>query len=323
MITSVGFISLLIGCENNNFAPVASMNISVENIRTESIKNLYHPYGVDVDVLRLDLIHPVISGNKWFKLRYCIQDALNKKKKEIVTFGGAYSNHIIATAAISQENGLRSTGIIRGERPVELSQTLKDAEAMGMELYFLSREDYRLKTLPDPLSNNKSAYFIPEGGYSIRGREGAETILDVSDTTGYSEILAAVGTGTMLAGLINAAKPHQRVTGIPVMKNNNSLTAAVNELLPDERKYSFSFRDEFHFGGYAKYNQDLLNFMNYWWTETGIPSDFVYTGKLFYAVDRLIKQGRWDRGSRLLLVHSGGLQGNRSLDPGKLIFSTG
>jgi 1-aminocyclopropane-1-carboxylate deaminase len=299
------------------------MNISVDNIRIDKLKNLYSQYGLEVDVLRLDLIHPVISGNKWFKLRYLMQDALKKKKKQVITFGGAFSNHIIATAAMAREHGMKSAGIIRGERPVELSVTLQDAVANGMELHFLSREAYRLKTLPDTVSNDKSVYFITEGGYSIRGREGAETILQVTDTTGYSDILAAVGTGTMLAGLVNAAKPHQQVTGIPVLKNNNSLTRAVNELLPEEKKNSFSFHDEFHFGGYAKFNQDLLDFMNSWYSKTGIPSDFVYTGKLFYAADRLIRQGRWKPGSRLLLIHSGGLQGNRSLDPGKLIFSTG
>lgn len=296
------------------------MNIPIENIRLDVVKNLYQPYGVSVDVLRLDLIHPVVSGNKWFKLRYYIEDAVSKKKTRIVTFGGAYSNHIIATAAAATANGLKSTGIIRGERPAQLSQTLKDAESYGMQLEFISREAYKVKELPDTVYVDPQSYFIGEGGYGIRGRKGAATILQLVNLSDYSDIVAAVGTGTMLAGLVEASGEARRVIGIPVLKNNKSISADVNELLPESKRNAFHLRQEFHFGGYARYNPELLNFMNDWYTKTAIPSDFVYTGKLFYAIDSLIREKFFPAGSRILAIHSGGLQGNRSLEPGTLIF---
>jgi 1-aminocyclopropane-1-carboxylate deaminase len=312
----------LIGCENNNFASVASMNISFEKIRTESIKNLYHPYGPEVDVLRLDLIHNQVSGNKWFKLMNYLEEARAAKKDKILTFGGAYSNHILATAVACRESGLRSIGIIRGEQPPRLSQSLVDAMNAGMELVFISREEYRTKKIPASIQSD-SAYIINEGGYGIAGRDGAGSIMDYADPHRYTDIICACGTGTTLAGLVNSAMPWQQITGISVLKNEGSLETEINALLPPEKKSSFTLLHDFHFGGYAKFDGELIDFMNEFFIKTAIPSDFVYTGKLFFAVDRLIKQGRWSRESRLLLVHSGGLQGNRSLDPGKLIFSTG
>jgi 1-aminocyclopropane-1-carboxylate deaminase len=298
------------------------MNISVENIRIDSIKNLYHQYGVEVDVLRLDLIHDQVSGNKWFKLMNYLMDARIQKKDTIVTFGGAYSNHILATAVACQQSGLSSIGIIRGEKPSSLSQTLEDAMNAGMELVFLTREEYRDKKIPGSVLSN-STYVINEGGYGLPGRDGAGHIMVYADPMRYTDILAACGTGTTVAGLVNSSLDWQQISGISVLKNKGSIEEEINALLPMEKQNKFTLHHEFHFGGYAKWNEELIDFMNDWFRKTAIPSDFVYTGKLFYGVDRLIKEGRWKPGSRLLLIHSGGLQGNRSLDAGKLIFSTG
>ncbi len=157
---------------------------------------------ISVEVLRLDVIHPVVSGNKWFKLQPYLNDALQKQKKVVVTFGGAYSNHIIATAAACQNSGLKSIGIIRGEEPIKLSDTLKDCLSFNMELQFVSRNNYKNKVIPDAVSYNyqeKDVYIIDEGGYGIKGMKGAQRVTELIDISVYTHICAAVGTGTMVA----------------------------------------------------------------------------------------------------------------------------
>lgn len=293
--------------------------IELGESRVQPLSSFYKSH-TTVHVLRLDLIHPVISGNKWFKLKYYLQDALRKGAGTLVTFGGAYSNHIVAAAAASQLHGLKSIGIIRGEKPALLSPTLLDAASYGMELEFISREDYRERRLPQHVAARQDTYLINEGGYGIMGAEGAATILSEARGENHTHILAATGTGTMLAGLALAAGAGQGVTGIPVLKNFASLGDEINALLPGEKKGSFRLLDGFHFGGYAKHNAELIRFMNRWYETTGIPTDLVYTGKLFFALERLVLQGYFPEESRVLVIHSGGLQGNRSLPKGTLIF---
>jgi 1-aminocyclopropane-1-carboxylate deaminase len=278
---------------------------------------LFLEKNVEVFILRLDKIHPVISGNKWFKLRFYLEDAKAQNKTTIITMGGAWSNHIVATAAASQLYGLDSIGIIRGEEPRNWSSTLLQAKALGMHLIFTTRDEYRSKKIPPELSNEK-IYFIDEGGYGQKGMEGAATILSYCSKNNFTDICCAVGTGTMLAGLIQAALA-EKLIGISILKNNRSLERSVNSLL-NNSKNNFEINHDFHFGGYAKYQPQLLEFMNEFYKQTGIPTDFVYTGKLFYAVNDLIKQGFFKPGSKLLVIHSGGLQGNASLNKGTLIF---
>jgi 1-aminocyclopropane-1-carboxylate deaminase len=276
-----------------------------------------------LDVLRLDGIHPVISGNKWFKLKKYLEDAKLQGKKFILSFGGAYSNHILATAAAARIMGFESIGIIRGEKPPSLSDTLQDAMSEGMKLYFISREDYRKKNIPDEVSKyypQDDIYIIPEGGYGLKGAEGAEEILELSRQKNYDFIIAGVGTGTMLAGLIRASSPNQEIIGIPVLKNGQSLRTSIDPLIEAKDQERYQLFDQFHFGGYAKYSTELILFMNNWYHLTGIPTDFVYTGKVFYAADQLMKTGFFPSSSKTLLIHSGGLQGNRSLPKGTLIF---
>jgi 1-aminocyclopropane-1-carboxylate deaminase len=277
---------------------------------------------ISVDVLRLDVIHPIISGNKWFKLKEYIADAISQHHKTILTFGGAYSNHIIATAAACAASGLQSIGIIRGEEPKNYSPTLQQAMDFGMQLFFTDRESYRQKLLPAALVNQFDAarfYLINEGGYGKKGMEGAATIVDECDTASYTHICAATGTGTMLAGLLAGSQAAQQCMGISVLKNNFSIKDEIQQLLPHQK--DFSILHQYHFGGYAKHNEELLRFMNDWYRLTGIPSDFVYTGKLFYAIYDLLEKDFFKKDSKLLLVHSGGLQGNRSLPKGTLIFA--
>lgn len=295
--------------------------IEFEKSRTDPILSL--GFETDIDVLRLDLIHPVISGNKWFKLKKYLEDAQMQRKSIILTFGGAFSNHIAATAAAANLYGLKSIGIIRGEKPEQYSHTLTEALRSGMELFFVSRESYREKKIPEILSekyHSGQLYMINEGGYGEWGARGAMDILAETDTSRYTHIVSAVGTGTTLAGLVRSCNSGQQVAGISVMKNNFSLSHEINELLPAEKKEHFKLEQAYHFGGYAKYTSELISFMNEWFRQTGIPSDFVYTGKLFYAVRNMIREKKIPPASRVLVIHSGGLQGNLSLPNGTLIF---
>ncbi len=292
-------------------------------MQIDSIKNLYQQQDVTLDVLRLDLIHPVISGNKWFKLKNYLQIAAAEKKQNILTFGGAFSNHIIATAAICKQHHFTSIGVIRGERPAVLSHTLQDAGQLGMHIFFVSREAYKYKNIPAELwhkFDETKTNIIAEGGYGLAGATGAASILDSVDKNNYSHIVTAVGTGTTLAGLVNASLPQQKTIGISALKGNAVLQNEINLLLAPEQQNRFLLFHNFHFGGYAKYTSELILFMNDWYLKTGIPTDFVYTAKLFYGLDQLIKKNYFKPGSKILAIHSGGLQGNRSLKEGTLIF---
>ena len=279
------------------------------------------PGSIKASVLRLDMVHPVISGNKWYKLKEYLKEAREQDKKTIVTFGGAFSNHIVATAAACNSLNFKSIGIIRGERPKTLSNTLQDAIDFGMQLFFLSREEYRKKSIPQEIYDTHEKeylYFINEGGFGHLGMLGAASIINEADISAFTHMITAVGTGTTMAGLLKASLPHQEIIGVSVMKNNFSLTAAVEQLVPG--KLNFRILHDFHFGGYAKCNPGLLHFINHWYQQTGIPSDFVYTGKLFYAFEYLVSQSFFPVNSNILLIHSGGLQGNRSLPKGSLLF---
>ena len=266
---------------------------------------------INLDILRIDTIHPVISGNKWFKLQGWLEQARRQNAKQLLTFGGAWSNHIVATACSAAENQIPAIGIIRGEKPATPSQTLLDARSYGMELRYISREEYNRKSDPvwlDELSqSNPHACMIPEGGAGLPGIRGCEEILRVKDTTSYTHIICAYGTGTMLQGLLDAAAPGQTVLGVSVLKGHPA-TPCPHVI------------GEYHFGGYARHTPDLIAFMNEFYSHSGIPTDFVYTGKTCFAVFDMIRKDFFPPGSRLLIIHSGGLQGNRSLHRGVLYF---
>lgn len=291
-----------------------------DQITTDNITSFYQK-DIEVEVLRLDKISSIVSGNKWFKLRYYLDDAKATDKKGILTFGGAWSNHIIATAAACRMAGLQSIGIIRGEEPKQLSPTLLQARQFGMQLVFISRSAYQKKEVP-LLFPREDYLVVNEGGYGQPGAKGASTILNYSKKS-YTHYCCAVGTGTMIAGIINAVSPDQQVIGISVLKNNTcldemvqTLVATKNDTLPARQ----ALIHDYPFGGYAKHQPGLIKFINEFYDQTRIPSDFVYTGKLFYAISDLIKKNFFPQGSRLLLIHSGGLQGNSSLPQGTLIF---
>lgn len=289
--------------------------LAFDEITVDDISFLYR--SIEGSVLRLDKISPVISGNKWFKLRFYLEEAIRLNKKGIVTFGGAWSNHILATAAICNRNGLRSLGIIRGEEPQLLSLTLQQAKEEEMQLAFISRADYQHKKLPEKISTD-DYYLVEEGGYGTLGAEGASSILDYCPND-FTHCCCAVGTGTMLAGIINRISGDQRAIGINVLKKNNDVVEKIQTLIGN-KKNNWTLINDYSLGGYAKHNPALLRFMNEFYQKTGIPSDFVYTGKLFYAISALIEENYFPPGSKLMLIHSGGIQGNKSLKPLTLMF---
>jgi len=279
---------------------------------------------IEASILRLDKLHPIVSGNKWFKLRYYIEEAISQSCSTIASFGGPYSNHLVALAYAAKENNVKSIGYVRATKEDAITPSLQEAQAYGMQLKFIGRTHFQeikneiLNTNQHRSIDNDSIYFIDEGGYGELGAKGASTILN-AHCKDYTTIIAAVGTGTMLAGLIQAAAPNQNVIGIPILKNEASIEAEIKTLLKDCTK-PFTLLHNFHQGGYAKTNPALIAFMNQLWVTEKIPTDIVYTGKLLMAVYSLMKENYFKEGSKILVIHSGGLQGNRSLPLGSLLY---
>ncbi|MEO8762689.1 MAG: pyridoxal-phosphate dependent enzyme [Ginsengibacter sp.] len=280
-------------------------------------------HNATVSLLRLDKIHPVVSGNKIFKLHYFLEEALHSVHKQVVTFGGAYSNHLAATAFACKMNGLRSVGIVRGEEPEPLSHTLLFCLENGMELEFISRSSYKKIDDTEFLSSLLNKYgghtLVPEGGFSQRGVEGAKLIAGYFNPGKFTHICCAVGTATTFAGLIMGSECEAELTGFSVLKNMDDIDSRLKILnVGFEKKYYWN--GSYHFGGYAKKTTELINFMNNFYNHTKIPLDFVYTGKMMFGVYDLINKNYFPGGSDILCIHTGGLQGNRSLSPGTLIF---
>ena len=284
-------------------------------ITTDEISHpLLQIKNIKLDVLRLDKIQPVISGNKWFKLKYHLLNFTAADHKGIITFGGAWSNHIVATACACYLQNIPCIGIIRGEKPKELSASLEESMRYKMELKFISREDFKEKSSEEFINSIKEEfpgyYIIPEGVAGIDGEKGASEILQHADKNKYTHIVCAVGTGTMFNGIRRSVSSNQHIIGIVVLKGWEQQPAMNNAKM---------FYD-YHFGGYAKHNATLIDFMNEFYKVSSIPTDFVYTGKLAYAIFDLVKKDHFPHSSKILMIHSGGLQGNASLQKGSLIF---
>ena len=287
---------------------------------TISSLSYFHHLGHSVDMLRLDMVHPIVSGNKWYKLKLYLQEAKEQNAKILASFGGPFSNHIVALAYAGQFVGLKTIGYIRTNENEPITPSLQEALKYGMQLVYLGRTHFQEKK--NELLNNQdrsSTYFIDEGGYGKQGCKGFASIHEEIDLGNYDYILAAVGTGTMLAGLISISKDHQEIIGIPVLKNEESIYNEINAILPDPSK-PYTLLHQFHQGGYAKTTPTQIDCMNEFWKRTGIPTDIVYTGKLVTAFEHLLKENYFKNDTKILLVHSGGLQGNRSVKPGVLLY---
>jgi 1-aminocyclopropane-1-carboxylate deaminase len=258
--------------------------------------------GYQIGILRLDLIHHEISGNKWFKLKYNLQQVKKVNKSTVITFGGAFSNHIAATAVACKLEGIKSIGIIRGEEISANNPTLSLAKQNGMELLFVSREEYSQKNDGGYLQRLRfmypEAYIIPEGGDNLLGQKGCEEILS-QETTNYSNIFCAHGTGTTYKGISKSLLPHQELQVVNVL----NFEATANE-------QQTTILNNYHFGGYAKHTNELLEFKKWFEEMYHIELDYVYTAKLFFATFDLMKQEKLDKQKPILLIHCGGLQGN-------------
>ena len=274
---------------------------------------------VAIDTLRLDQIHPIVSGNKWYKLRFYIQEAIMSQATTIASFGGPYSNHLVALAYMAKENGLKCIGYVRSNEGEPITPTLQEAIDYGMEIVFAGRSSFQEKKnelLSQSQESTNRLYFVDEGGYGVLGAKGASTLMG---DWSYDYIVCAVGTGTMIAGILNTVAKHQKIIGIPVLKNEGTIHSEIAELL-DDKNANFTLLHQFHQGGYAKTTPEQIEFMNRLWAHASIPTDIVYTGKVFYAVEQLMHANYFNPNSKVLIIHSGGLQGNRSLAKGILAF---
>lgn len=273
---------------------------------------------------RLDQVHPIISGNKLFKLYEFLEMARLEKVKRISTYGGPYSNHLVATAYACHCAGIPSRAFVRGGMENQLTHTLEHCQSFGMELVMLKRTDYRHQTTIDilidqPIIDQEGEMLIPEGGFHWLGVKGAARIMTQIHHLNPTHIVLAVGTATTLAGILQAADPNCKIIAVPVLKNLKDMADRLRILGVDENRQPI-IADGFHFGGYARYNSELLQCMNDLFAYNGVPTDFVYTVKMMFATRALIQQDFFPPGSRILCLHTGGLQGNHSLPPGSLIF---
>lgn len=266
---------------------------------------------IQLSIMREDLIHPEISGNKYRKLKYNLIEAKKLGYKKIITFGGAFSNHIAACAAAANQNNLESIGIIRGEEIEELidqNPTLSFARKQGMEFRFISREQYREKDSEKFLTELKNQYpdyyIIPEGGTNSLAIQGCEEILH-QETNSYNYITTAIGTGGTIAGLINSTHDLQHVIGFPALKGD----FFYEEIRKLTNKNNFSILNDYHFGGYGKIKDELIEFINQFKTQHHIALDPIYTGKMMYGILDLIQKDYFKKGSKILAIHTGGLQG--------------
>ncbi len=304
---------------------------------------LFIQNNISVDVLRLDLAHPLLQGNKYYKLKYNLQEAKNQQKTTLLTFGGAFSNHILATSFAGKMYDFKTIGIIRGEETPPLNSTLKLAKENGMMLFYVDRSTYQQKNTPDFIAILKNIlqekskenldlinldfdnlYIIPEGGSNDLAIKGTMEILENEVFNNYSHVCVCAGTGGTLAGLV-AGKylyqlENQQIIGISVLKNGGFLKDEVNNFLENCIKAPFgglgatfgglgaTLELDYHFGGYAKSKPELISFIEHFMQKHQIPLEFVYTGKLFYAVFDLVKKQYFPKNARLLIIHTGGLR---------------
>ncbi len=286
------------------------MKIPLQKIVDSQVSSL----GIDLFILRLDKTHSHSSGNKWYKLKYNLEEAKKQNKNTLLTFGGAFSNHLSATAAAGKEYGFNTIGIIRGDELTgEENSTLRFAKDSGMKLHFVSREEYRKKSTPEFNEGLKKQfgnfYLLPEGGTNDLAVAGCREILD-SVTIPFDFICCAVGTGGTLAGIISSLKKNQKAIGFSVLKGAQFLSNEVNTLLKFPSHISnWEIQQEYHFGGYAKYTPELLKFIADFEKQNSIPLDQVYTGKMMYGIYDMVRQNYFQKGSVVIAIHTGGLQG--------------
>ncbi|HEY5690427.1 MAG TPA: pyridoxal-phosphate dependent enzyme [Cyclobacteriaceae bacterium] len=268
--------------------------------------------GVSLWIKREDQNHPYVSGNKWWKLKYNIEQAFHEKHHTLLTFGGAYSNHIYATAAAAKEMGLKSISVIRGEEVLPLNPTLKFAKSMGMQLHYVTREVYKTKSNPgliELLEKEFGQFFlIPEGGTNVLAIKGCEDwAQQLVDQYDFDCLCLPVGTGGTLAGMVNVMA-EKEIIGFSSLKGGSFLQEEVSRWLRHKAN-NWKIETQYHFGGYAKVDETLVSFIKSFEAEHRVPIDPIYTAKMFFGILDLIKQNKFEEGSKILALHTGGLQG--------------
>jgi 1-aminocyclopropane-1-carboxylate deaminase len=265
---------------------------------------------------REDLIHPYISGNKFRKLKYNLLQAKSENQQTLLTFGGAFSSHVAATAFAGKEQGFKTIGIIRGDElrdKIFENPTLQFAQECGMQFKFITREAYRGKTEADFIENLKHEfgdfYLVPEGGTNEFAVKGCEEILTKEDSE-FDFVCCSVGTGGTISGIINSLLPHQKVLGFPALKGD----FLKEDIRKFTRKDNWEIITAYHFGGYGKVNQELITFINQFYIENKIPLDSIYTAKMVFGVMDLINKNYFPENSKILLIHTGGIQGNAGMN---------
>jgi 1-aminocyclopropane-1-carboxylate deaminase len=273
--------------------------------------NIQFPNDISLTIKREDLIHPFVSGNKFRKLKYNLLQAKAENKTTLLTFGGAFSNHIAAVAYAGKEQGFKTIGIIRGDElleKIEENPTLKFAQENGMQFEFVSREEYRLKSETSFIEKLKKQfgdfYLVPEGGTNELAVKGCEEILTEEDSV-FNYVCCAVGTGGTISGLINSSLQNQKILGFPALKGD----FLTDEIRIFAKKDNWNLISDYHFGGYGKINLELIEFINAFFEENKVPLDPIYTGKMVFGVIDLIRKNYFPAHSKILLIHTGGLQG--------------
>ena len=267
---------------------------------------------VELSILREDLIHPHISGNKYRKLKYNLLEAKQQNKCQLLSFGGAFSNHISAVAYAGKKYNFQTIGCIRGEElasKIDENPTLSFAKSCGMEFVFLTRAEYKDKKdkdfLLDLQSKHPNAFIIPEGGTNAFAIKGCEEII-TPEMSEFDFICCPVGTGGTISGLINAKFSHQKILGFPALKNADFLHQIIQQFTSNNE---YEMINTYHFGGYAKITDELINFVNLFNAQYNIPLDPIYTGKMLFGIIDLIRNNKFKENSKILAVHTGGLQG--------------
>lgn len=272
--------------------------------------------GVRLIVKREDLNHPTISGNKWWKLKYNLEEARRQGHQTLLTFGGAFSNHLYATAAAAHELGFRSIGIVRGEETLPLNLTLEFVTGKGMLLHYISRDAYRKKNNPAFLEELHTRfgdfYAIPEGGTNDLAVKGCAELGGLLGDIDFDHLFLPVGTGGTIAGIIGGLSDQKEIRGVSVLKDGSFLKEEVDTLLRKNFNTAYgklTLLTSYHHGGYARVTEELAGFIAEMKEKHNLPLDPVYTGKLLWAVMQEIKKGSFRKGSTILALHTGGLQG--------------
>jgi 1-aminocyclopropane-1-carboxylate deaminase len=273
---------------------------------------------IAVFILRLDLLHPVVSGNKWIKLKNFIRQMNISNKAGILTQGGPWSNHIVAVAAACKELGVQSAALLKGNE--KMTASLEEAQSYGMELIWVDWNDYNNPDCYNAIAAEKNLYFVPMGGMGKLGSAGFTELIQREQFKEFDHIAAAVGSGTMFSGILLGKDKQQKATGISALRLRPSTLETIKSLSSTQLLDGCFITDRFVRKGYAKADDSLIGWMNDFHKQTNIPTDMVYTAKTFMALETLAQENYFETGENVLVIHSGGLQGNRSLPADTLIF---